>query len=211
MHEIIERYINGERDFSRLNLSMADLGEANLHGANLSWANLRWADLSGANLNEANLRGANLRGADLSEANLDGADLRWANLGVADLRGANLDVADLSWANLLGANLRRANLSGAFLPSPTTVLLANWGAVSDELCVDLMRFDAWFHDQPSVFNEWAKSNGPCPYNYKSFQRACNFVERRELYSPGRPPKGFNLMIRLIKEKCANSDWHENTK
>ena len=193
MHEIIERYNNGERDFSK----------AVLGGADLSWANLISADLSGADLSRANLRWANLRAANLSEANLDGADLRWADLSGADLSGANLGVADLS-----GADLSRANLRGAFLPSPTTVLLANWGEVSYYLCRDLMRFDADCHDSPQMFEKWAFINGPCPYTGKRFQRACNFQEDKSLYSPGKPPKIFNLMVRLIREKCADSDWHK---
>ena len=233
MHEIVERYKNGERDFSGLdlneanlhkailsevnlvmaglnwaNLSMANLSGANLSGAELCGANLRMADLDWVNLSMAKLIGANLSGANLNGTNLHGVDLSLANLSMAKLIGSDLSGADLSGANLYGANLCGASLHRASLPAPTTVLLADWGEVSDELCVDLMRFDAWFHDKPTMFNEWALSRGPCPYEDKSFQRACNFRERRKLYSPGRPPKGFNLMVRLIKEKCANSDWHE---
>ena len=43
-------------------------------------ANLSGADLRGANLRGADLRGADLYGADLSEADLYGADLRGANI-----------------------------------------------------------------------------------------------------------------------------------
>ena len=44
---------------------------ADLSGANLSGANLSGADLSGANLSRADLSGANLSGANLSGADLD--------------------------------------------------------------------------------------------------------------------------------------------
>jgi hypothetical protein len=105
-------------NLSGANLSSADLSGANLSGAdlrsaNLSGANLSSADLSGANLSGANLSGANLSSADLSGANLSGANLSSADLSGANLRGANLSSANLSGANLSGANLRSANLSGA--------------------------------------------------------------------------------------------------
>ena len=73
-----KKWLSGDPDGVR-----ADLSEANLSGANLSWANLRWADLSGADLRGADLRGADLREANLSEANLSEANLRGANLSGA--------------------------------------------------------------------------------------------------------------------------------
>ena len=77
------KWLNGDNDGKKANLSGANLSWANLSGANLSEANL-----SGANLSGANLRYANLSGANLSEANLRYANLRGANLRYANLRGA---------------------------------------------------------------------------------------------------------------------------
>lgn len=148
--------------------------------ANLSEAELCVAELCVANLRDANLRGANLSGANLRGANLRGANLLWANLPMAYLCGAVVD--------------------GAHWPSPTMVLLANWGEVSDELCLDLMRFDAACHGEPMDFDAWA-SGGPCPYGSKHYQRACNFLEKRELWSPGPAPTALELMARLLAEKC----------
>jgi len=56
--ELLDKYANGERDFSGANLSGVDLYNANLIGANLSGANLSGADLYNANLIGANLSGA---------------------------------------------------------------------------------------------------------------------------------------------------------
>ena len=67
--ELHKKYLNGDPDGKRANLSGADLIRANLSGADLIRANLSGADLNGANLS----------GADLSWANLSGADLSWAN------------------------------------------------------------------------------------------------------------------------------------
>ncbi len=106
--ELHRKWVYGEANGKR-----ADLSGANLSGANLSGANLSGADLSGANLSDADLSGANLSGADLSGAYLSDADLRSANLSGASLRSANLRSADLSGANLRSANLSGADLSGA--------------------------------------------------------------------------------------------------
>jgi hypothetical protein len=73
--EFIRRYKEGERDFSK-----ADLSEANLSGADLSESNL-----SGADLSKTNLRGADLEEADLSEADLRGANLNKAKLSSEQL------------------------------------------------------------------------------------------------------------------------------
>ena len=90
----VESYAAGKRDFSKAELSNADLQSINLKGSDLSYA-----DLSEANLSGANLRGTDLSFADLSQANLKDADLRGAllisaNLRQADLKGANLEKAD---------------------------------------------------------------------------------------------------------------------
>ena len=94
------KWLRGDQDGVRADLSEANLSGANLRVVDLSDANLRGADLSEADLSGANLSGVNLRGADLN-----GADLREADLSGADLNGTNLRGADLSGADLRGADL----------------------------------------------------------------------------------------------------------
>ena len=53
--DIIERYNNGERGFSRENLYQAKLAGVSLSGADLHEANLCEADLSGADLSYCDL------------------------------------------------------------------------------------------------------------------------------------------------------------
>ena len=108
--ELHRKWLYGESDGQR-----ADLSEANLHGADLRAANLSKADLHGANLNWAYLHGANLHGADLHGTNLNGATLNWAYLLGANLSEANLRRAHLYGANLSEANLSKADLYGANL------------------------------------------------------------------------------------------------
>ena len=146
--------------------------------------------------------------ANFSRANLSGANLYRANLYGANLFGANLSEAKLSEANLSGADLSGANLSGAKLSSPTGMLLAQWGEISDLLCQQAMAFDASCHNDPKLFDNW-KENGTCPYSNSKFQRACNFREKRDLWDSTIPvPRAWDLMVALIREKCANSDFHD---
>ena len=122
----------------------------------------------------------------------------WRRTGIGEQ--PNLYGANLSGASLYGADLRSANLSGAKFPSPTMLLLASWGEVSDQLCIDLMRYDASNHPNPTKFDEWVKTFN-CPYYSCTWQRAANFVEKMELWSAGPAPTALELATRLISEKC----------
>jgi hypothetical protein len=113
--------------------------------------------------------------------------------------GANLRGANLRGANLRGADLHGADLRYADLPSPSVVLLANWGELSDSLTADLMMYDASFHPSMKAFDEWAKG-GKCPYTEARVQRACIFQERKELWGKGKFRKPYSLMLRLFKER-----------
>ena len=126
----------------------------------------------------------------------NGANLRGANLCGANLCGANLRGADLRGANLYGANLHKTSL-----PSPTVVLLASWGVVSNNLTRDLMNYDAASHPDPLKFKIWA-AGGDCPYNGELVERAAQFSEKKSLYDPTAPLcRPYDLMLRLLEEKC----------
>jgi len=125
VEEFLNKYSQGIRDFTGVNLTEANLSGINLSGANLSEANLSISNLSGANLSQVNLTQAKLNvarlsGANLTQANLSGAILNVANLARADLREADLYQAamirtELIRAELSGANLSETNLTGADL------------------------------------------------------------------------------------------------
>ena len=123
------------------------------------------------------------------------------NLCGADLRGADLRGADLYGADLRGANLCGANLRGANLPAPTMILLAYWGEVSDDLCRDLMAYDAACHPDPTAFDRWAQG-GACPYSGVKVERAAQFQEKRSLWDAKAPLcRPYDLMQRVLAEKC----------
>jgi hypothetical protein len=161
---------------------------------------LRGADLSKADLSFAYLREADLRGADLRKADLDQANLSMADLREADLRGADLSGANLRGADLRGADLRGANLSRASLPPPQMVLLAKWDEVSEELCADLMEYEASSHPDRAAFDAWA-AGGNCPYwGVIKVQRSANFKENKFLWGKGKIDTPYSLMVRILREK-----------
>jgi hypothetical protein len=107
------KFARGE-DFSRIQLSKADLSTAQL-----AEVRLQGADLSGTLLVDADLRGADLTNANLADADLAGANLTGAILTGTDLRRAELDRAVLTDAELSDAQYEDipARSGGAAPPS----------------------------------------------------------------------------------------------
>ena len=80
------------------------------------------------------------------------------------------------------------------------VLLADWSNLSDELTADLMLQDSLNHPDPDAFKIWA-DGGACPYSEVKIQRAANFKEKRGLWGKGKVCPPYELMQRLLAEKC----------
>lgn len=127
----------------------------------------------------------------------------------ADSHKAAVENAVKNGADLRGGDLARADLRGAKIkntkwPSPTMILLANWGIVKDKLCLNLMRYDASNHPNPKSFMQWAK-NGICPYLNLNIQRSVNFEENKELIKKGflqrKVKSAYELAMALLKEEC----------
>ena len=190
-------WLRGEEGGRQADLHCVDLARADLRGATFFRTMLPYADLTGANLSHVSFRDSDLRGAMLNGATLQGTIFHRT-----DLRGANLSGTAVHGVYLNGANLR-----GAQLPAPTAVLLAWWGDLSDDLTALAMAYNASCHPDPSAFTRWA-DGGPCPYAGVSIQRACNFRERFTCWDPYLPtPRPYDLMVEIIREKCADSDFH----
>ncbi len=130
IYELIKLYLNGETNFTNLNLIGCSLHNVILKGINLANSNLQEADLRQINLNHARLESVNfalanlekalVKNADISnscfyQANLQEAIFDKSDLQGADLRKSNLTKASLMQANLIGANLRGACFNETFL------------------------------------------------------------------------------------------------
>lgn len=120
VQNFLDRYRQGERDFTNVDLggaclTGANLCNINLSGANLAGANLSWASLNNAKFIDANFSQADLHNATLNYADLNQAILSRAKLNKIDLRLATLEDADLNWADLSNSDLSGANLQNAQL------------------------------------------------------------------------------------------------
>lgn len=96
------KWLRGENDGER-----ADLSNVDLSYINLCHTDLRGANLCGANLCYASLYRANLCGADLSNSSLRGTDLRYTNLSNSSLFDADLSNSLFDNANLCATSLSK--------------------------------------------------------------------------------------------------------
>ena len=120
--ELHQKWLAGEPDGVRADLSEANLRGANLSGADLSEANLRGANLRGANLSEANLRGANLIGALTNETTAFYAlqcPERGAYIGYKEAHGLIVELEIPSDALRSSATSRKCRASKANVISIT--------------------------------------------------------------------------------------------
>lgn len=115
--ELLHRYADGERRFSRANLVNADLRDAKLRDIDLAQSDLRGADLRNADFRNSNFAEANLTGANFRSAKLVSSNFAKANLEGANLQNAAVDDATLAGANLTAANLKKASFGASDLSS----------------------------------------------------------------------------------------------
>lgn len=119
-YEILRKYIKGERNFSKTNLTKAplidiSLKEIKLDSSNLREANLTRINLSNSSLIKVNLCLANLAKANLMSVNFENALLNLANLQESNLEKANFTAASLQEVDLTEAYLFHASFVGADL------------------------------------------------------------------------------------------------
>lgn len=119
-YDILRRYIKGERNFRKTNLTKAplidiSLKEIMLDSSNLREANLTRINLSNSSLTKANLCLANLAKANLMAVNFENALLNLANLQASNLEKANFTAASLQEVDLTEAYLFHASFAGADL------------------------------------------------------------------------------------------------
>jgi hypothetical protein len=80
------------------------------------------------------------------------------------------------------------------------MLLARWGALRDETVLELMRFDAACHPDPTAFDRWSAGRD-CPYGECSVRRAAHFYESKDLWIPGPSLRPYDLMKMVLDERC----------
>jgi uncharacterized protein YjbI with pentapeptide repeats len=132
--ELIERIMNGQRDFSNISVYPSRLNEEkklykelneylqenndslfknpiNFTGAQMPSLEAPDIYLPATNFTRAYLYGSDLRRACLQHSKFNHADLEGVDFGGADLFHSDLSDATLRHASLMGANFKEANLS----------------------------------------------------------------------------------------------------
>ena len=66
-----------------------------------------------------------------------------------------------------------------------------------------MHFDAANHPKPKLFEEWANGSGQCPYSGLKVERAAWFEQEKEHWAIGQDCRPYDLMTRVLAEKCPN--------
>lgn len=92
-----------DADFSSADLYKSNFSDCDLQGALLYNVRALSVDFSRADLSGADLMRANLEDAKLIRANLEGANFKYAKLTRTNFEGANLDGANLEHAEIDGA------------------------------------------------------------------------------------------------------------
>lgn len=183
--------------FKECNFEGADMGATHFHGCAFVECILDGVDAISADFFESFLVETSFHGATLRHASFEDARLIRCNL-------ADVDTVH-------GAILYNADLRGTEFPSPTLMLLASWGSLSEALTQRAMAFDAASHPDPSAFVEWARAwGGMCPYGVATVQRAVLFAQVRACYDPDVPaPRVWDLFRDLLAEKTMASNWHDH--
>lgn len=102
--ELLNRYSNGERDFSDINLSKTYFDQIILSGSDLSDANFNKSQFLQCSFEQTDFSRANLSNTVMTECTLDGSNFSFANLSNSYLEGKFYNV---SFEN---ANLRTSIL-----------------------------------------------------------------------------------------------------
>ena len=103
VHEILQRYAQGERFFGYTDLEDgADFSSRKLADVVFDHSFISDADFTGADLQNVSFRAANVKCNDFSNANLEGADFRGAFIEATCFAGANLKNTQIVGASYYG-------------------------------------------------------------------------------------------------------------
>jgi uncharacterized protein YjbI with pentapeptide repeats len=109
--DLIERYRNGERNFSWVELPEGEsLRDLDLPGLICDHEWIDSIDFTGANLRGGSFRNAHLKCCVFDGADLEGADFRGAGFDGASFTAAKLNGAQFAGATTYGAELKEGDL-----------------------------------------------------------------------------------------------------
>lgn len=117
-HEIIQRYKEGERDFSNVLCQNGDFNGINLSGAifrdaDLSFSGFDGSDLTDTDFTNAILDWSTFKRTTLRRTNFTGAKIQWSVLNDTIVDNTIFRNADLSWSIMLNTMRNNADWTGA--------------------------------------------------------------------------------------------------
>ena len=206
VEELRQRYNDGERDFSGIELRDVDLS-----GIHLSYVIFHKAKLINVDLSKSNLSKA-----DLSEADLTGSNLNDAELEAANLRNAILTNTNLSYPNLTDADVTGSNIEAALnLASHHTFLIDESKNNHTELLIELRNltrgFHHWYNSEGSSYYDiflWdTASRGD--FTLEKFLEAAGFlveVDSIDLLEGKFDIEEFSFILQDIKQYIVNREY-----
>jgi uncharacterized protein YjbI with pentapeptide repeats len=124
--ELKERFNSGERDFSEVDWTGADLHSLYLKGIILVGANLSKVDLSDALIENSNMEKVCFDGSSLLEVSFQNTNLHQANFDNSILVSAHFNKCNADDASFREADIRMASFA------ETTLRRTNWtGAIGE--------------------------------------------------------------------------------
>ncbi len=207
VEELRQRYKDGERDFSGIEIRDADLSNISLYGAILHKAKLI----------NVNLSKARLWKADLSEADLSDANLTEANLTEANLRNAILTNTDLKFTELIGADLTGTNIQAAInVASHHLLLVDESNNANTELVAEIRDLTRGLHNNHNtecshpydVFMWDTASRGD--FTLEKFLEAAGFlveVDSIDFLDNTFPVQEFSFILEKIKPYIVEREYY----
>lgn len=151
------------------------------------------------NLSKCRLTGLRLSHVYLDCANLSHTILSNATLISCHMLHANLRGSKLIHANLSNSILDYANLTDAMYQVSALLHQIDWGALSEQLTLELMRRDARIVGNTAM-KRWV-STEDCPFEHNHMVRDFMFDENPNLWKPGSPKlNDLQLFRALCREK-----------
>jgi hypothetical protein len=187
--------------FTRVHFHDTDFFECDFHNVILdncifTKCDMRWSSFNTCSINTCNFIECNLAHCDFNHS---------------VIRDTNLAGQDFSFSSFFRAGLYNVNLCNSRLPSPQAFMMMEirkfgMNEISNELCLELMRYDAAsIENGVELMNDWA-FNGPCPFSNSKWARAAMFSERIAVWKPGPSLPVYKLAEMVYQEICP--DWTE---
>jgi len=192
-------FVDWDLRFKHVNMQGSSFRYINWTLASLTYCNLYDCNIIKAELSNSMFSVSNLVGSTIVNSKFYDCDFSSANISCTNIENCLLEDCDLFKASLYGTRFKNVTFINSELPPVTDLLRCNWSGCSDDLVLELMRYDcSLVPNGRKLFDKWKAGEG-CPYNNQSFGREAVFAESSKLWKYGRPKSALTLVKKLFKE------------